>query len=81
MSEKTGVIVISSSDILCGGLMTVLARTEFAVDECLPSVPANTDAGLILVDPTVAGYSERGERMRKCPWRMEMISGVFSFTR
>ena len=25
MSEKTGVIVISSSDILCGGLMTVLA--------------------------------------------------------
>ena len=57
MSEKTGVIVISSSDILCGGLMTVLARTEFAVDECLPSVPADTGAGLILVDPTVPGYS------------------------
>lgn len=57
MSERTGVIVISSSDILCGGLMTVLARTEFAVDECLPSVPSDTDAGLILIDPTVPGYS------------------------
>ena len=26
-------------------------------------------------------YSERGDRMRKCPWRMEMISGMLSFTR
>ena len=57
MSEKTRVVVVSPSDILCGGLKAILARSEFSVDECLHSIPQGTDADILLVDPTVAGYS------------------------
>ena len=57
MSEKVKTIIVSPSLVLTGGLKAVLARSEFVVEECYTSVPAETDASLVLIDPVTADYS------------------------
>lgn len=52
-NEKIKVLVISSSEILIGGMRSVLARSEFVVESCLAGVPSETDAALVIIDLSV----------------------------